>query len=657
MLRTDLTANVQKGLQRLRVSRSTAAQAAAWLLLVALVVQSHLPAADSSQLVYFLVLLTGCGLLAAILLNASGPAADAAAETRPEAAAPPRWTLAGGAAGVVCAIIGARLAGLDEWNAQWWWLAAVAIPLLTLLAARVVAWRPQRALPMRMRPWIIAEVVAIFAVALIVRSIDVTSSPPFLLGDEAQCGLFGRLFDAGHTPLLSISWYGLPMFSYAVSGVGLHIFGNDLAGLRLTNAVVGSIGVVLTYLLGKEWFSRRAGLVAAVFLAFTFLHLELSRDGIHYIQGPTAITLTLYLCTLWIKRGGAISALLAGMSLVVAVQVYWSARVVFFILPLMFLFILIQDRRLLLSRWREAIWMGIGLLAAGLPVLGLFQANPGSFNGHQGDVSIFSNAIATKNHVISQYGNASKFSILLQQVWKVLTAFNARGDASVIFGPWGTPILDTVSAALFPAALCLALLRWRKWQYLTCLAWIALVIGASAITIDPPLWGRFASVIPAVALLIGALLAELWDRFPAGRPGVPIAAVAVAVVLGAIAVANVRAAFDDYPSVMRQTSMGPTDVGNFLSHAPGASEAVLLSDGSFYVDYEPIRFLAPRAGGCTLLPGQPLSQCPFAGTSKLFVVLPGRISDLGWLERQRPGGKVVTVAEFGGNRILAYEFT
>jgi hypothetical protein len=657
MLHTDLTANVHRGLQRLGFGRAFGVQIAVWLLLIDLLVQSRLPDPDSSQLVYYLLLLCACGVGAAALLNAAGPASDAASETRTGSWSIPVWTWGAGGTAVICAAIGAKLAGSDEWNAQWWWLAAMGIPVLALLVARMLAWRSDRDAGVHVNWWLVGEAAALFLLAMIPRSINVTSSPPFLLGDEAQCGLFGRIFDAGHTPLLSISWYGLPMVSYAVSGVGLHLFGDSLTGLRLTNAVVGSIGVVLTYLLGKEWFSRRAGAIAGVFLAFTFLDLELGRDGIHYIQGPTSITLTLYLCTLWIKRGGAIPAVLAGMSLIVAVSVYWSARIVFFLVPLMLLFVFVQDRRLLLSRWREAVWMAIGLTCAGLPVAGLFQANPGSFNGHQGDVSIFSDAIDTKNHLISQYGNASKLSILLQQIWKVLAAFNSRGDASVIFGPWGKPILDTVSAALFPASLALALLRWRRWEYLTCLAWIAIVLGASAITIDPPLWGRFASVMPAVALLIGVLLAELWERFPRPAAWTSVVAAALMVVLGAIAVENLRAAFDEYPSVLRQTSMGPTDVGNFLSHAPGASQTVLLSDGSFYIDYEPIRFLAPNAFGCTLMSGQSLSECPLSQTSKLFVLLPGRVSDLAWLERQRPGGKVVTIGLLnnGAARILAYE--
>jgi hypothetical protein len=83
----------------------------------------------------------------------------------------------------------------------------------------------------------------------------------------------------------------------------------------------------------------------------------------------------------------------------------------------------------------------------------------------------------------------------------------------------------------------------------------------------------------------------------------------------------------------------------------------LLSDGSIYITYEAIQFLAPNASGCTLMPGKALNSCPWFKTSRLFIVLPGRINDLPLLERLHPGGKIVTVSgsDATGNHIVAYE--
>jgi hypothetical protein len=642
-----------------RLQPSTWGQLALWLLGVCLLIQIKLIDPSSPNLPrYFVLLLIAGALAAGALALALRGTLESVTEVRLTASHAAGWAWIGAGAGVVCGIIGALVVARDEWPAQWWWVAAMTIPIAVLAIDRAVSWRRDRGLQAAVRPAEIAIPVALLAIALAPRLPAITSTPPFLLGDEAQCGLYGRLFDAGHTPLLSISWFGLPMLSYAVSGVGLWVFGNDFAGFRLINACVGAGGVVLLYFLGKEWFGRRTGIIVGLLLSVWFLPLELSRDGIHYIQGPVCITLTLLLCTLWLNRGGALLALLSGMSFALDLQVYWSARVAPLLALLFMSLCFLRDRSLLRLRTRELAWMIAGGLAAGLPVLGLFNAVPGSFNGHQGDVSIFSSDPATQGHLVSQYGQSSKVSILLQQIWKVLTAFNARGDSSTIFGQWGKPILDNVSAALLPAAVALAILRARRPEYLVTLVWAAAVAGANAITIDPPLWNRLLALMPALALLIGVLLSEVW-RMLSGQIDRRWIGSVLAMLLATIAGFNLHAAFVDYPDVARQESMNPTSVGEFLAHAPGAANTVLLSDGSFYVNYEPIRFLAPDSGGCTVLPGQPLSSCPIAARSRLFVLLPGRVGDLSALERERPGGRVIVVAtpNYGADRILAYELT
>jgi hypothetical protein len=544
----------------------------------------------------------------------------------------------------------------DEWNAQWWWVAGMAIPVLALVIPHLTAWlRGHREVHLNQTDLIVIGIL--LGTALATRIPDITGSPPFVFGDEASCGLYGRLFDTGHVPLLSISWFGLPMLSYAVSGVGLHLFGDTLSGLRLIDALIGAFSVVLVYLLGKEWFGRREGAIAALILAVSFLHVELSRNGLHYIQGPACITLTLYLFTIWLKHGGALSALLSGMSVILDLQVYWSARIAPLLIVGILGFLVIFERSLLLQRRRELFWMVAGVLIAGLPVIGLFQAVPGSFNGHQGSVNIFSSDPNTVGHLVSVYGHIGTLRLIQEQAWRVLSTFSARGDASELFGPWGGGLLDGVTASLLPVAVFLTLFRSRQWQYLACLAWFVAVVVAGILTIDPPIWPRLSALTPAVALMVGVLLADLWGIFE--RRGVNVLAISVtlAILLGAIAAENLHEVFADYPAAMRQTSMGPTDVGLFLAGAPGASNTVLLSDGSFFLDYEPIRFLAPAAAGCTLMPGQPLSACPVASSSKLFVLLPGRVRDLPLLERQRPGGRVITVGTFsyGAARIVAYE--
>ena len=642
--------------QLLTTDRGIAAGGVIILLVLCILIQARWVHATSPNLGQILGLLAACGLIAAALLAPAVPPVVLRQESAKSRERPGWLMVAAALGGIVFAAIGARLVAGDEWNAQWWWLAAMALPLIALVGARAAAWMHRGKRP-RVKRWELAWLGLLLIAALVTRIPDITGSPPFVFGDEASCGLYGRLFDTGHVPLLSISWYGLPMLSYAVSGVGLHLFGDTLTGLRLIDAVIGAFSVVLVHLLGKEWFGRRAGGLAALILSVSFLHIELSRNGLHYIQGPTGITLTLYLFTIWLKRGGALPALLAGMSLILDLQVYWSARIGPLLIAGILGFLIIFQRSLVLSRRRELAWTVVGVLVAGLPVFGLFHAVPGSFNGHQGSVNIFSTDPNTVGHLISQYGHIGTLQLVQEQAWRVLSTFNARGDASQLFGPWGGGMLDGITASLLPAAFFVTLFRCRQWQYLACVAWFAAVVVAGIVTIDPPIWPRLFALMPAVALMVGALLSDLWNIFERRGTHLLVICAWLAALLGAIAVENLHEVFVDYPDAMRQSSMGPTYVGEFLARAPGASNTVLLSDGSFFVDYEPIRFLAPSSSGCTLMPGQPLSSCSKSKTSKLFVLLPGRVGDLGWLERQRPGGTVVTVGIFdqGLARILGYE--
>jgi hypothetical protein len=213
----------------------------------------------------------------------------------------------------------------------------------------------------------------------------------------------------------------------------------------------------------------------------------------------------------------------------------------------------------------------LGLIASGLPIAALFMANQGTFRGRQDAVSILAANPEASWWVHSMYGTASMLGVLLQQAWRVATTFNARGDVSLQIG-WGGSMLDTVSAALLPAALLLALLRWRHWQYALCLGWFGVVAGAGMLTIDAPWWPRLAALLPAVALLIGVLLAEsgrllerylTWYRHPV--------AAGLAVVLLCITIGNLRLVFVDYVQATAQAApMEATLLGRFLAHAPGA---------------------------------------------------------------------------------------
>lgn len=165
-------------------------------------------------------------------------------------------------------------------TAQWLWLAAMAFPLSTLLVERWTERDTTRTWTRRARDGAPAVVLLLFALAI--RVPDLTGSPLQVHGDEAACGIWGRLLAQGHTPLLVIGWAGVPMLSYVDVALGLRVVQDSLLGARAAHAVEGALSIALLYWLGREWFGRRAGFIGATLLAVSQFHLLLSRDRLTF---------------------------------------------------------------------------------------------------------------------------------------------------------------------------------------------------------------------------------------------------------------------------------------------------------------------------------------------------------------------------------------
>jgi 4-amino-4-deoxy-L-arabinose transferase-like glycosyltransferase len=562
-------------------------------------------------------------------------------------------SLLAGLLGLVCALVGALQVGSHPLTAQDWWVAGMLIPLAGLVVPFLMrqSWRLGGSLSWRE----CAIGVGLLLLALAVRLPSITASPPFVHGDEAMGGIYGRMFDSGSLSLLTIGWHGLPMISYAVGGVSLRLFGNTLVGLRTGNALLGSLSVVVTYLLGRELFDRRAALLGATVLAVAFLDAAFSRSGLHDIQGPAWLTLVLYLVVRWIRRGGPLLALLSGLSMVLAVTMHWSARVGPILVLCLLIYIAVRERPLWQARWRDLPWLALGLLVGGLPVAGMFLADPGSIDARDAAISIFNPKVAA--HLQSVYGSAALPVVLPNQLWRTIATFYVQGDASTLID-WQGGMFDTVSVALCAPAILLALRRARTWPYALCIGWIGSVMAASVLTIDPPWWPRLAALLPAVALCIGVLLSELVRHAQGVRFGrVPMAPLALAALLIPLVIGNLRILYVDYPGSITNTStMTNTLVGRYLAGVPDVDNTVLLSDSGITLQAPAIRFLAPAAAGCTVGPGQPLTSCANAASASLFILLPGRAGDLPALQQQFPGGQVVDVGQVAptAGMIIAY---
>ena len=78
---------------------------------------------------------------------------------------------------------------------------------------------------------------------------------------------------SGHEPLY-----------HALHAIFIALFGTNAIGFRLLSAIFGTLAVPLTYHLGRRFFSRHHGLIAAAALSVSFWSLIYSRLGMRHMS-------------------------------------------------------------------------------------------------------------------------------------------------------------------------------------------------------------------------------------------------------------------------------------------------------------------------------------------------------------------------------------
>ncbi|MDX1994189.1 MAG: glycosyltransferase family 39 protein [bacterium] len=103
----------------------------------------------------------------------------------------------------------------------------------------------------------------------------------------------------------------------------VELFGRTLEGLRIVSVLFGVAGVGTLYLLARELYGRRVGLLAAALLAAFPPHLQFSRLGLNNIADPTVGTLALYFVARGMRRPQAMPSSFAWAGVMLGLTQYF----------------------------------------------------------------------------------------------------------------------------------------------------------------------------------------------------------------------------------------------------------------------------------------------------------------------------------------------
>ncbi|MBV8084663.1 MAG: glycosyltransferase family 39 protein, partial [Chloroflexi bacterium] len=355
-------------------------------------------------------------------------------------------------------------------------------------------------------PWLIALGV-ITLVGLILRVIWLDSIPYGLWFDAAYSGLqidkiisdptFRPVYVGGLAQEPAMYWYmAVPFFK---------VLGPTVAALRLPGALAAAAGVPIIYLLGREMFNRKTGIIAAGLLATLVWNLTFSRFAANVSVSVPIDALGLFFLVRALKKASWTSAALAGISLGLGLHLYYTSRVMILVAGFAFFaLLLVNPRERFQTAWRVVLAAALAGIITGSPIGEFAKLNSAEFNSRMAQASIF-----------KEVADARSIQPILGNLQAHLLMFNYAGDRNARHNLPSQPELNFLLAGLFILGLGISLARARGPEYLLMPVWFLAMLagGVFSVSFEAPQSLRTIDEINVIVLACAIPLALLWEAF------------------------------------------------------------------------------------------------------------------------------------------------
>jgi 4-amino-4-deoxy-L-arabinose transferase-like glycosyltransferase len=241
---------------------------------------------------------------------------------------------------------------------------------------------------------------------------------------------------------------------HALNGIMLATFGPGVAGIRWLSALLGTLTVPLTYLVGRRLFGSMTGLVAAAALTASFWSLMYSRVGIRHILTPVLALTTFYFflhglgftqSRMRTDRSHSLDFILAAVFMGLGFYTYFASRGVPLILFTFCIYMILFARDVIRRRWRGVLIMfGLATLMA-IPLLVTLDRQPES------------EARVAELAVPLVEGRVGNFEPLQRHIAVTLSMFHADGDDEWLYNIPHRPVFGPFGAVFFWMGMIVAL--------------------------------------------------------------------------------------------------------------------------------------------------------------------------------------------------------
>ncbi|MBX3056188.1 MAG: glycosyltransferase family 39 protein, partial [Anaerolineae bacterium] len=500
----------------------------------------------------------------------------------------------------------------------------------------------------------------LFTTAVALRYFRLSQQPFVLSGIEASLGLNAAQILNGQLRIpFGTGWLTNPTLPLYLTAVPISLFGQTVFAVRLLSPLVGGLTVAATYLLGERLYGRSVGLGAAILLLGSHLHLHYSHLGMNNIWSPLLVLLALGLTAVAWERSAAAPYqrtlwLAAGLAIGFNAYEFTTARLLPLILLALLAWALLLDRKTLRAQAAHLLAALALALIVALPTILFYRQYPAIFMERMNVLGIVQTGWLPQQAIST---GQSQFDLFRQQFRLAALAFNGGEDLSPVYKP-NAPLLAFGTAVLFLLGFIMSLFRLRQFKFALLPIWfLATVLFAGALLLDPPQSHRLLVALPAVTLLAALALAEIISIVmradTADRPITPSPRrlrrlhllILIALIL---ALSEVWFYYGRYPTTNEfadANTEAAHEISYYLNSLDGDWTAYFYGPPVMYTDFPTFPYLLTgfHKGVNFFDVAEPLPTVGTLAPNQVFVFLPERAGDLTAVQQRYPGGVVESV--------------
>ncbi len=391
------------------------------------------------------------------------------------------------------------------------------------------------------------RLVLLLVFAAVWRIPQVYEMPANISVDELLPGVESLHIAAGEAPNVfgSVGWFSIPRLAFTPGALFMAWLPlPPFHSLRLASVCTGLVGIAATVGLGRELISTRAGWLGGMFMAVAYWHVHNSRTGFPFAQSSLATAAVAFLLLRALRRADLRSLALAGLACGFCLHLYFPARAVLLIVPLVFLHGALRFRLSLRAALRAGLVFSTAAALAFLPLAA--NAGLGAWAERSRSITILFPATLHSREVFWQV--EGWWAVLVRQTSEALRMFSQWADLAVLHrSPAG--LLDPVLLVLVLLGAVIGILQANGAALLLC-TWFLLVFFLGVVMTDAPRASyRLAPAMPALLLLAAFALDHLWASTGPSRNRAhrSVRAVVLLGILIAVASLNYWLFFQRYP--------------------------------------------------------------------------------------------------------------